>query len=97
MADEQQFRIHMTCCGRDAGVSHAMSWAEVDALREAYLSGPGVRGPGEPGYYGGHERTAIVIEAWWHEHAAKCDTCKRNSVSTCPAGKALRAACGFVN
>ena len=89
-----EFRLHMTCCGRDAGLSHAMPWQQADALREGYLSGPGVGPPTEKNSgLGGHARSAIIVHSFWHEHVEVCPDCHAGRV--CNAGRALRKAGGF--
>jgi hypothetical protein len=59
---ETKFIVRLTCCGRDDGKHGPCSWAEADAFRESYLSGPGVKDPEHPGR-GGHERSAIIEAA----------------------------------
>lgn len=49
-----KWRVLLTCCGRENGHEDFATWADADALRESYLSGPGVAPEG------GHVRSAII-------------------------------------
>lgn len=50
--------VTLTCCGRADGVYAAATNEEAQRFREAYLSGPGVKG----GHVGdtGHDRSAVI-------------------------------------
>jgi len=53
--------VRTTCCEREDTPYVAASWAEADAFRESYTSGPGV----DPhGYSGdgqhGHQRSGVI-------------------------------------
>jgi len=54
------FLVKLTCCGRDVGVFGPTTWESADAMRESYLSGPGVRDRGDP-HSTGHGRSAIIV------------------------------------
>lgn len=48
------FVAELICCGRDDGYYGPVPWAEADAFREAYCSGPGTG-------RGGHDRIGILV------------------------------------
>ena len=56
------WRVRLTCCGRDEGVIQTHTWEEADALREGYTSGPGVhpQGYSAPPHSDGHRRSAVI-------------------------------------
>lgn len=56
------FLVKLTCCGRDAGTFGPTTWESADAMRESYLSGPGVRDRSDP-HSSGHDRSAIIVNA----------------------------------
>ncbi len=56
------FLVRLTCCGRDAGTFGPTTWESADAMREGYLSGPGVRDRSDPNSTG-HDRSAIIVAA----------------------------------
>lgn len=61
--EARRFMLKLTCCGREADPpSRPMTWAEADAFRESYVSGPGVTSPERP-RENGHVRSAIIVEA----------------------------------
>jgi hypothetical protein len=49
--------VELTCCGQDNGIIGTETWEDADEAREAYLSGPAVKGPDSNW---GHERSAII-------------------------------------
>ena len=55
----KRFIVRLTCCGWDDGQYGPVEWADADAFRTAYLSGPGVL-DSEHAAPGGHERAAII-------------------------------------
>lgn len=55
----KEWRVDFICCGRDDGHEWYESWAEADAARNAYTTGPAVYQSGTP-IHQGHERAAIV-------------------------------------
>lgn len=61
--DWRPWVVKLTCCGRDNGEFRALTWQEADEFREAYLSGPGVAGPGRSplALMEGHDRSAVIV------------------------------------
>ena len=55
----RQFRVRLTCCGRDDGRYGPVDWHDADVFRTSYLSGPGVLDPRYP-ELGGHTRVAVI-------------------------------------
>lgn len=62
-ANGESWEVRFICCGRDDGNTIVNSYAEADAIREAYTSGVGVNPHGYSEAHkhdGGHQRAAIV-------------------------------------
>ncbi len=56
--------VTLTCCGREDGIFRAATWAEAEAFRESYTSGPGVNPHGySGGSASGHQRSAVISKA----------------------------------